>query len=98
VDEGNPVGRVDVQFDGADRAVVTWLERVGNDGAEVRVRTVAPDGDSAPFVVVASSSAARTSGFPRMIRSGDEIVFAWTQPGDTARVRLAVAHLNGEPR
>ena len=98
VDEGNPVGRVDVEFDGAGRALVTWLERVGNEGAEVRVRPVSPDGVSSPFAVVASSSAARTSGFPRMVRSGDEVLFAWTQPGDTARVRLAVARLNGEER
>ena len=98
VDEGNPVGRVDVEFDGSGRALVSWLERVGNDGAEVRVRTISPDGNSAPFVVVASSSAARTSGFPRMIRSGDEILFAWTQPGDTARVRLAAGRLNDEER
>jgi hypothetical protein len=70
---------------------------VGNDGAEVRVRRVARDGNSSPAIVVAASSAARTSGFPRMVRSGSEIVFAWTQPGDTARVRLATARL-GEDR
>jgi hypothetical protein len=97
VDDGNPVGRVDVEFDGAGRALVTWLERVGNDGAEVRVRPIAPDGKASPAIVVAASSAARTSGFPRMVRSGSEIVFAWTQPGDTARVRLATARL-GEDR
>ena len=98
VDDGNPVGRVDVEFDAAGRALVTWLERAGNDGAEVRVRPIAPDGKASPAILVAASSAARTSGFPRMVRSGNEIVFAWTQPGDTARVRLAVARLNGEDR
>ena len=98
VDDGNPVGRVDVEFDDAGRALVTWLERVGKDGAEVRVRPIAPDGEASPAIVVASSAAARTSGFPRMVRSGNEIVFAWTQPGDTARVRLATARLNGEDR
>ena len=93
VDDGNPVGRVDVEFDGNGRALVTWLERVGEAGAEVRLRSVSPDGVSSEPVVVASSAAARTSGFPRMVRSGNELVFAWTQPGDTARVRMAVAPL-----
>jgi hypothetical protein len=98
VDDGNPAGRVDVEFDGSGRALVSWLERVGEAGAEVRVRAIAPDGQRSPAMVVASSAAARTSGFPRMVRSGDEIVFAWTQPGDTSRVRLAVARASGGAR
>jgi hypothetical protein len=98
VDDGNPAGRVDVEFEVGGRALVTWIERVGGEGAEVRVRAIAPDGQRSPAMVVASSAAARTSGFPRMVRSGDEIVFAWTQPGDTSRVRLAVARASGGAR
>jgi hypothetical protein len=93
IDDGNPAGRVDVEFDGAGRALVTWLERVGDSGAEVRLRSISADGSASPAVVVASSAAARSSGFPRLVRSGKELVFAWTQPGDTARVRMAVAPL-----
>jgi hypothetical protein len=96
VDDGNPAGRVDVEFDGTGRALVTWLERVGDQGAEVRLRSISPDGSASPAVVVASSAAARSSGFPRMVRTGTDLVFAWTQPGDTARVRMAVASL-GKP-
>ena len=98
VDDGNPAGRVDVEFDGAGRALVTWLERVGDSGAEVRLRSVSADGSASPAVVVASSAAARSSGFPRMVRNGTELVFAWTQPGDTARVRMAVAPLGNPGR
>ena len=93
VDDGNPAGRVDVEFAPDGKALVTWLERVGDAGAEVRLRSVAPDGAVSAPIIVASSAAARTSGFPRVIRSGNELVFAWTQPGDTARVRMAVASL-----
>lgn len=98
VDDGNPAGRVDVEFDGAGRAMVSWLERVGDAGAEVRLRSVTPDGTKSPTIVVASSAAARSSGFPRMVRSGDQLVFAWTQPGDTARVRMAAVSLAGQER
>ena len=98
VDDGNPAGRVDVEFDASGRALVTWLERVGEDGAEVRIRAVAKDGSGSPAMVVANSAAARSSGFPRMVRSGNEIIFAWTQPGDTARVRMASARLAGAER
>lgn len=94
VDDGNPVGRVDVELDGAGRALVTWLERVGEAGAEVRLRAIASDGARSEPTVVATSAAARSSGFPRMVRSGGELVIAWTQPGDTSRVRVAVAPLS----
>ena len=93
VDDGQPAGRVDVEFDGDGRAMVTWLERVGEEGAEVRLRAIAPDGVRGDAMVVANSAAARSSGFPRMVRSGDELIFAWTQPGDTARVRMASTRL-----
>ena len=98
VDDGNPVGRVDVEFAADGRALVTWLERVGDQGAEVRLRSVSPDGASSPAIMVASSAAARTSGFPRVVRNGDELIFAWTQPGDTARVRMAVAPVPRQER
>ena len=98
VDDGKPAGRVDVEFDGSGRALVTWLERVGEDGAEVRLRSIAPDGDKSSAIVVANSAAARSSGFPRMIRAGDDLIFAWTQPGDSARVRMAAARLTKEER
>lgn len=93
VDDGNPAGRVDVELDGAGRALVTWLERTGEAGAEVRIKAVAQDGSASGHTVIAASAAARASGFPRMIRAGNELVVAWTQPGDTSRVRVAVAPL-----
>jgi len=71
---------------------VSWIERTG-DGAEVRVRRVEADGAIGPALTIAASSAERASGFPRMARSGDEVVFAWTEPGHPSRVRLAVAKL-----
>ena len=98
VDDGNPAGRVDVEFDRAGSALVTWLERTGDDGAEVRIRAVAPDGARSSAMVVANSAAARATGFPRMVRSGDELLFAWTQPGDSARVRMATARLTNRGR
>jgi hypothetical protein len=98
VDDGNPAGRVDVEFDNAGRALVTWLERVGEAGAEVRLKAIGQDGASSPAMVVASSAAARASGFPRMVRAGDEVIFAWTQPGDSARVRMATARLTSRGR
>lgn len=93
VDDGSPVGRVDVALLDDGSAAVTWLEQVGTDGAEVRLRRVEPGGRRSGSSVIAGSSAARTSGFPRMAPAGNALLFAWTQPGDDARVRTAIAQL-----
>ena len=92
VDDGAPEGRVDVVLlpDGA--AAVAWLERTGG-GAEVRVRRMGADGSRGDALVVGRTSAARASGFPRMVRAGERLVFAWTEPGEPAHVRVAALPL-----
>jgi hypothetical protein len=96
VDDGTPAGRVDVELDGAGRALVTWLERTGEAGAEVRLKAIARNGTASAATVISTSAAARSSGFPRMVRSGSDLVFAWTIPGDTSRVRVAVGRLTND--
>jgi hypothetical protein len=91
VDQGNAVGRVDVEMiEGG--ALVVWLERVGDD-AEIRARFLFLDGTVAEPYVVASTSPTRPSGFPRVTRSGDEMIFAWTEVGDQGGVRVSSAAL-----
>jgi len=77
VDGGHPVGRVDVELLRDGGALVTWLERAGAQ-TEVRARRVRPNGRTARPWRVTESSDARSSGFPRMLRLGDEMLFAWT--------------------
>ncbi|HEX7121928.1 MAG TPA: sialidase family protein [Gemmatimonadaceae bacterium] len=97
VDDGAPAGRVDVVLDGTGRAIVSWLERTTAEDAEVRLRAVGVDGRPSGAFTVSKSSAARSSGFPRMVRRGSELVIAWTEPGVPSRVRIAIGHLgNGE--
>lgn len=95
VDEGQPVGRVDVVLDDRGRAIVSWLERGAEEEARVLVRAVARDGAVSAPIAIAASSAARRSGFPRMVRAGPDLVMAWTVAGDTSRVDLARARLTG---
>lgn len=92
IDDGDPVGRVDVVLDG-DGAMVSWIERVG-DGAELRLRRVAADGTSADAGVVTRVSGARAAGFPRMVRDGDDLVVAWTDATE-ASTRLRVGRIPG---
>lgn len=88
VDEGNPAGRVGLQlFDGA--AYVSWLERGAGDSAFVKLRRVERDGRADTSIVVSPSSGARSSGFPRMARLRDGLLFAWTVPGRPSAIRGA---------
>jgi hypothetical protein len=44
-------------------------------------------------VTIATSSAARASGFPRMAATPSGVLFAWTVPGRPSAVRVARAQL-----
>ncbi len=85
VDDGNPLGRVDIELLKDGSALVVWLEKIGAE-AEIRARRVEPSGVMEPSWTVAQTSQARRGGFPRMARSGDELVFAWT---DEEGIRVA---------
>jgi hypothetical protein len=77
MDDGKPLGRVDVELLPDGSALVTWLES-GREKAEVRARRVRTGGRAERSWRVTESSDARSSGFPRTLRIGDEILFAWT--------------------
>ncbi|MCC6929611.1 MAG: exo-alpha-sialidase [Gemmatimonadaceae bacterium] len=97
IDGGNPAGRVDVELLDGGSAAVTWLERTDSTSAEVRLRRVKRNGGVGAPVVLARSSGARASGFPRITRRGPELIAAWTIPGDTARIHLARYRLDALP-
>lgn len=89
VDEGQPAGRVDVELTRDGAALVSWIERIGGDAAAVRLRRVERTGRSGAPITIAASSAARASGFPRMVVAGNDAIFAWTVPGRPSEVKVA---------
>jgi hypothetical protein len=91
VDDGDAMGRVDALALEHGSALVSWLERTA-EGAEVRVRRAGPAGVG-PAVTVAAAAALRTTGFPRMARTGERVVFAWTAPGEDGGVRTAISNI-----
>jgi len=88
VDAGAPAGRVGISLDENGDALVSWLERVPPEDAEVRVRRVARSGELGSPVMISRTKAARASGFPRIVRRGNTLIAAWTIPGDSARVMV----------
>jgi hypothetical protein len=76
VDGGNPMGRVDVELLADGSALVGWIEQL-ESGAQFRARRVWPDGRRGDALTIASLAASRASGYPRIARSGERLVFAW---------------------
>jgi hypothetical protein len=88
VDDGNPIGRVDVVALDSGGAVVTWIENVAQAG-EVRAREVGSGGEKLDARTVAKTSLGNASGFPKVERNGSEFVFAWTD-SEAGKVKTAV--------
>ena len=90
VDDGAPLGRVDLELLSDGSALVTWLEGSGEE-ARILARAVTPDGQAGPVMLVSPASGERASGFPRAAVLGDRVLFAWTDAGEPARIRVAAA-------
>ena len=88
VDDGSPIGRVDVLMLDDGAALVSWMER-GKESGDIRIRRITSNGETDESMTVATSSSKRSSGFPHMARNSEEIIFAWTQAGEPPQVRTA---------
>ncbi|MBN8651511.1 MAG: exo-alpha-sialidase [Cytophagales bacterium] len=83
VDEGSPIGRVDIVLLDEQTAIVSWME-----GTEIKAVKVRSDGTKEQSVTIAASSESRSSGFPQMTKSGDKLIFAWTDSKEKS-IKLA---------
>jgi hypothetical protein len=87
VDEGKPIGRVDVLMLDSATAMVSWME-----AASIKAVKVHADGTRESSIMIASSSDKRSSGFPQMTKSGSKIYFAWTDDKEKT-IRTAMVNL-----
>lgn len=78
IDEGKPIGRLDVLLLDEATALVTWLEQTAA-GGEIRARRVGRNGRVEPAVKIADSSTARAAGFARTAKLGSDVYIAWTE-------------------
>ena len=89
---GRVAGRVDLLLLDDQRAVVSWLAD-GAQGAEIRAQLWTRSGAVGSPIVVATATVDRAAGFPRMTRSGNALLFAWTDVAATPAVRTAIVRL-----
>jgi len=92
IDDGNPVGRVDVVLLADHSAAVSWLETT-ESGAELRVRRVSREGLLLDSQTVAESRQERASGFPKMVYYDHKLFFCWTKTDSSTSVQTAFMEL-----
>jgi hypothetical protein len=91
LDDGGSLGRVDIELLPDGSALASWIE-FADQRAQFRVRRVDPSGARTTPNTIAGIEGNRTSGYPRVARFGDEVLFAWTESeGGQQRVQTAVA-------
>ncbi len=89
IDLGNPLGRVDLAMQSDGSALVTWLEAKSDTAlAGIYARRIWADGNASAAALLAESSQARASGFPRLaLRSDGTAVLTFTHAGELNRLR-----------
>lgn len=86
IDEGKGIGRVDVLMLDEKSAMVSWME-----GSVIKAARVHNNGRKESSIIIASSSESRSSGFPQMTKSGNNLIFAWS---DDKEKTIKVASLS----
>ena len=73
INESATIGRVDLIMLDDKSAMVSWME-----GSQIKAARIHSDGKKDPSMLIASSSESRSGGFPQMTKSGNRVVFAWS--------------------
>ena len=81
IDNGKPIGRVDVALLDKENALISWMEST-EAGAEIKIVKVNSNGIKQEPVVIATLSAARSSGFPQLEIINDMVYLAWNNISD----------------
>ena len=77
IDGGDPIGRVDIELISGVIAVVSWIEE--KDPAAIQLVMIDTSGKVYDELTIATTSASRRAGFPRISRGADHLIMAWTQ-------------------
>ena len=93
LDDGTSLGQVDIELLEDGSAIATWLE-FANERNQVRARQVKPSRERSTSIVLAGEGEPRVSGYPRVARYGNEIVFVWSEStGGPQEVKAATGSL-----
>ena len=91
LDDAASLGRVDIELMDDGSAVASWVE-FADGRSRFKVRRVAASGSRSAAIEV--PGAGRVSGYPRMTRLSDELVFAWSEGEGGPQLKGVVARLS----
>ncbi len=77
IDNGEPLGRVDISFIDTENVVVCWMEDEG-DETFIKFRKVKLNGKLGEIFTLSNTSDSRSSGFPQIEVFNGNVYFAWT--------------------
>jgi hypothetical protein len=89
VDGARPLGRVGVALEDNGDAIVLWAATEGSSPT-IRLRRVSPSGRLGEPVVIASTTAARASGVPTLVRIGGTLAVSWLEHGKPSALHVAL--------
>ncbi|HLG58272.1 MAG TPA: sialidase family protein [Vicinamibacterales bacterium] len=94
LDDQSSLGHVDIELLDDGSAVATWVE-FADGRSQFKTRRVESSGTRSGATNIAPGPG-RISGYPRVARSGDELIFAWTEGAEeegAQKVRGAIARV-----
>ncbi len=89
VNKEKAIGRVDIEMIDENTAWVSWME-----GSQIKAARVNRKGKIEKSIDIATTSESRSSGFPQMTRSGNRLIFAWTDAQEK-KIKLASLPMGG---
>jgi hypothetical protein len=96
LDDGGSLGRTDVEMLDDGSAVASWVE-YAEGRSDFKIRRIESSGAKSAPVGVAPVTGGQASGYPRIARVGNELIFAWTDSAIDAsgalQLQTAVAQL-----
>jgi hypothetical protein len=88
VDNGKPVGRVDIVALPSGDVLVSWMEQAP-EGTQIRVRQVRSAGTLGDPIVASGSTKVKFAGVPQMTLSGKQVIVAFTDGDTPSKVHTA---------
>ena len=76
-----------------NETMVSWLEQK-EESAAIQLAQVNRVGIVGERFIVAESKSSRQSGFPRMVKNKNQIIFAWTNVAEVTSVKSIVVDLD----
>ena len=86
IDDGHPLGRVDIVLVDEQTALVSWLEQLDEQG-EIRLAKVNTNEKVGSSVTVTITNVSRQSGFPILEQYQEQYMLAWTQVDSLTRIK-----------